>query len=396
MYKQRHKNPNRKDTAGANYAHIRYIATRPRVLRNEGMDHGLFGKMHPGPVELFHDWGQVARQVYANSRKGITMYRGIVSFHEDTAGELLLKDQGSWQRYMENHITTIAGKNGIRREHLQWACAVHGEGGHPHVHVVFWDTSVKVRNPYVPPAIPNAIRVQMIKDTFHVRIKEYCRGKEAGETGMRSITDRMVADYERHLRRLVPGQYRELADGMERELDEGLFLPDKDLSVFGTALLGLRGMMPAEGRISYQLLPPDVKAGTDRMVALAIDLFPDLKEAVEAYVDARASMASLYLDDVPGKRGLYEKEAHRIIANRILSGVRMVIRMEGEMRSRQYLMDRRDHYAEEIILGCLSILSGPAKDAEGAPGPLEGGRGELSREARREMYLKMQDKGYEH
>ena len=48
FYKQRHRNPNFKDTAGANYAHIRYIATRPRVMENEAGSHGLFGKLEQG------------------------------------------------------------------------------------------------------------------------------------------------------------------------------------------------------------------------------------------------------------------------------------------------------------------------------------------------------------
>ena len=50
VYKQRFRHPNKKDTPGANYAHVRYIATRPRVLKNENMNHGLFGKLEPGAV----------------------------------------------------------------------------------------------------------------------------------------------------------------------------------------------------------------------------------------------------------------------------------------------------------------------------------------------------------
>ena len=80
IYKQRHRSPNRKDTPEANYAHVRYIATRPRVLKNEGMNHGLFGKMEPGVIQEFKDWKEIARRVYANSRKNITMYRSVVSF----------------------------------------------------------------------------------------------------------------------------------------------------------------------------------------------------------------------------------------------------------------------------------------------------------------------------
>ena len=71
FYKQRHRNPNFKDTAGANYAHIRYIATRPRVMKNEAGSHGLFGKLEPGTLTEFEDWKEVAKKVYANSKKGM-------------------------------------------------------------------------------------------------------------------------------------------------------------------------------------------------------------------------------------------------------------------------------------------------------------------------------------
>lgn len=83
VYKQRFRHPNKKDTPGANYAHIRYIATRPRVLKNEKMNHGLFGKLEPGVVTEFEDWKDVAKLSYANSKKGIVMYRSVVSFAED-------------------------------------------------------------------------------------------------------------------------------------------------------------------------------------------------------------------------------------------------------------------------------------------------------------------------
>lgn len=69
VYKQRFRHPNKKDTPGANYAHVRYIATRPRVLKNENMNHGLFGKLEPGAVTEFGDWKDVAKLSYANSKR---------------------------------------------------------------------------------------------------------------------------------------------------------------------------------------------------------------------------------------------------------------------------------------------------------------------------------------
>lgn len=72
VYKQRFRHPNKKDTPGANYAHIRYIATRPRVLKNEKMNHGLFGKLEPGVVTEFEDWKDVAKLSYANSKRELS------------------------------------------------------------------------------------------------------------------------------------------------------------------------------------------------------------------------------------------------------------------------------------------------------------------------------------
>ena len=51
------------------------------------------------------------------------MYRSVVSFDEAIAEELLLTNQSAWRRYIDNHILTIAKKNGIQVENLQWACA---------------------------------------------------------------------------------------------------------------------------------------------------------------------------------------------------------------------------------------------------------------------------------
>lgn len=53
VYKQRHRHPNKKSTPGANYAHIRYIATRPRVLKREGAKHAPMYLPEAGQTALW-------------------------------------------------------------------------------------------------------------------------------------------------------------------------------------------------------------------------------------------------------------------------------------------------------------------------------------------------------
>lgn len=399
VYKQRHRHPNKKDTPGANYAHIRYIATRPRVMKNENADHGLFGKMEPGAVTEFGDWRDVAKAVYANSKKGTVMYRSVVSFAEDTARELLLKDQKSWQRYIENHILTIAEKNGIRREDLQWAAAVHGEKKHPHIHVVFWDRSVRAGNPYTPPQIPNAIRIQMIKDTFAEKILTYAGQKDMAVKEMRRISDALVERFEEEMRCKSPGRFKAAARLLEEELEQGFSFDGDVLAELSGRLFALRASLPEHGQIAYQFLSQEAKEQTDETVLFLLDKVPEIRRCFERYVDAKCRMAGFYSSDegwLLKRKGQFEKEAGKILANRVLSGVKGICRLEKEKRGEAYLKSHREYLASRIIMEALDMLAQAAwEQEEDIPGG-QARPGELSKEAKKELFQKNQDKGYEH
>lgn len=399
VYKQRFRHPNKKDTPGSNYAHIRYIATRPRVVKNENGKHGLFGKLEPGDVIEFEDWKDVANLAYANSKKGILMYRSVVSFAEETAKELLLKDQKSWQRYIENHIMTIAEKNGIKRENLQWAAAVHGEKSHPHTHVVFWDKSVRAKNPFTPPQIPNAIRKQMIKDTFAEKILVFAKEKDMAVNKMRRITDELVEKFEEELRCKIPGRFKAAERWLEEELEQGVSFDKNILVELSERLLALRAMIPDNGRIAYQLLPSECKEKTDELVDFLLLMIPEIKNCFERYVNAKCSMAGLYATDdewLLEQRKKFEKEAEKILANRILSGVKVICRLEKEKRGDAYIKSHRDYLVSRIIMEALDMLAQVVWKQKEDFSAGQDMSGEFSKEAKKELFLRNQDKGYEH
>lgn len=381
---------------------MRYIATRPRVSKNEGMNHGLFGKLSPGPVTEFEDWRDVARLVYANSKKHITMYRSVISFDEETAAELNLTDQKAWQRYIENHIMTIAEKNNIRREHLQWACALHKEKHHPHIHVVFWDTSSRVKNPFTPPAVPNAIRKQLIKDTFAERIRAYGEQKNKSTAELRSISNELVDEFEQHLRRLGKDQYKRLRDDYdeENELSGSFDFDDEVLNETADRVFRLKSALPPTGRIAYQLLTPEIKAKVDELVSYLLENVPALRGQKKRYIDSKMKMALLYggsneyLDSL---RNRFSGEADKIIANRVLGMVKTLNRLDYEIRSEEYQSARRSYFAEQMLMEALDMLSGLTRDNDSRFDDWEKKNGrELSKDAKKELFLKLQDKGYEH
>ena len=402
IYKQRFKNPNYKSTASKNYAHVRYIATRPRVAKNEGMGHGLFGKLTPGSITEFEDWRDVARLVYGNSKKHITMYRSIISFDEETAAELSLTDQKAWQRYIENHMMTIAEKNNIRREHLQWACALHKEKHHPHIHVVFWDTSSQVKNPFTPPAVPNAIRRQLIKDTFADKIRAFGEQKNIAAADMRKISNELVDEFEQHLRRLHKNQYKRLREDYDEdsELSGSFDFDDEILNETADRVFKIKAALPPTGRIAYQLLPPEIKAQVDELVIYLLKSTPALREQKESYIDSKMKMVLLYggsEDYLEKQRERFAGEADKIIANRILGMVKAMNRMDSELRREQYQSARRVYYAERMLMEALDMLSALSRDNDQHYEDwLKLYHGDLSKEAKKELFLKFQDKGYEH
>ncbi|MDD3228061.1 MAG: MobP3 family relaxase [Oscillospiraceae bacterium] len=402
VYKQRFQNSNYKSTAGKNYAHVRYIATRPRVAKNADMNYGLFGKLSPGSITEFEDWRDVARMVYANSKKHITMYRSVISFDEKTAAELNLTDQKAWQQYIENHIMTIAEKNNIRREHLQWACALHKEKHHPHIHVVFWDTSLRVKSPFIPPAVPNAIRKQLIKDTFAERIRTYGEQKNKSATELRSISNELVDEFEQHLRRLDKKRYKQLREDYneESELSGNFDFDDTVLNETAERVFGLKSVFPPTGRIAYQLLAPEIKAEVDKLVMYLLENVPTLREQKERYIHSKMQMALLYggndeyLDSL---RKQFAGEADKIIANRVLGMVKALNRLDHELKSKEYRNARRVYFAEQMLMEALDMLSGLTHDNDCSFNDWlnQNGR-ELSKDAKKELFLKLQDKGYEH
>lgn len=157
---------------------------------------------------------------------------------------------------------------------------MHGGKSHPHIHVVFWDKSVRVKNPFTSPQIQNAIRKQMIKDTFAEKILAFAKEKDLAVQEMRRITDELV------------------------ELSERLF--------------ALRTMIPEHGRIAYGLLPPESREKTDELVQSLLLEIPEIRKCFERYVDAKCSMAGLYTADeewLLKQKKKFEKEAEKMLAN---------------------------------------------------------------------------------
>lgn len=406
IYKQRHRHPNQKKTPKCNYAHIGYIATRPGAVKNEGMRHGLFGKLEPGEVQEFATWQEAARLVRELSCRRVNMYRGIISFSPETAAELGLTDRKAWEDYMERHILTLAKYNGIRVQNLQWVAAHHNERGHPHIHVVFWDKNQRTMVPFVHPSIPDKIRRQLIRDTFAEKIQAYCETKQRARERLTTAAVDLVDEFEQYMEQLHPTEYKRLREAFGHITDDELGAAPLDgvLSADGMArfipgLFVLKEKMPKKGRLAYKLLPEEVKAELNAFIGSLKTDCKYIGDLVNEYADAKYQLSMLYDADpahVEEQRQKGIAEADKLIANKVLEAIRTMLRKDRETGAFEYAEARKAYYTERLICEILMALEQNAvnmgmeyDDCQKAMG------GDLSKAAKKDWYLRHKDRGME-
>lgn len=407
MYKQRHKHPNYRKTPKCNYAHIGYIATRPGASKNEGMQHGLFGKLSPSDeVTEFQSWQKVGRLVRELSYRRVNIFRGIISFLPETAAELHLSDHKAWEEYIEQHLRILAQKNGIRPQDLQWAAAHHNEQSHPHLHVVFWDKNQKTMIPYVSPKIPDSIRIALIKETFPEKIQAFLAAKDKARTELSEITDKAAADFEAFVKELKPKEYRRLREAIFNTGDEEISRPSfdgvigqADLTAFIPYLFTLKDKMPKTGRLLYRLLPEKVKAELDSFVILLKEKNEYIRQLTEDYADSKCRLAMLYHNDPENVAEIRKRaiaEVDKLIANKVLKAIKVLLNKDRELASYEYSQAQKEYYAEEMLCEILMMLEQVVMELDDEyEGREKAMSTDLSKSAKKEWYLKHKDKGME-
>lgn len=396
MYKQRHENSNKPETALYNANYVQYIATREGVACHDGKDHGLFGRLKQGAVVEFDSWQEISKLAKNISSNHITMFKGYISFKEDTAKEAGLLSKQDWQDYMEKHVFTIAEQNKIPQKNLQWVAAFHDKKGQPHLHIVFWDKNPQVNRQFVHSSVPNKIRMQLIKDTFSDRIFELGQIKNELSKKIRVDSKKLSAEVVEAVGKLGRRRYDLIRGGYREGLGDYRFtFANSTHNVIVPLLFQLKEMIPRNGRLNYQLLPMDTKDHVDNMVDTFLKEIPEMDILLEEYVEVRCKQAELYQKVTPEQREEYQKEGKKMIANGMMNMLRSLNQLEWEFQKEHHEIQEKQFLTEQII-GALMDLFRENQEKAGHSQNASKSWSSLSKEAKKEYALRNQDKGYEH
>lgn len=362
IYKQRDPVPNRKNTPASNFHHVKYIATRPRVMKNSLSGHGLFGNAETGETSAIENLHKMQKLILQKSREKKNIHRGVISFTAETARQLDLNSKDDYLKLVKQNIHIIAEKNGIKIENLKWVAAAHNERTHPHLHIMFWDKVQTMPQSYTSPKIPNEIRKQLIKSIFAEELKAFYEEKTKSEISLRQISDSLVEEFEHSMSALCPGEYREIKEFIEDDIGTYKWnneFKETKVAVLAKELFKLKAKLPQKGRLGFQFLPPDAKDEMIKFVEGLIASNEQLQGMLSLYVDSRLNLVEVYSDNIK----LYEKaakeytdEAKKLIANRILKSIKAIGQKEQEFKNHELKRSMKHAFIKELGFEVFNIL----------------------------------------
>lgn len=279
VFKQSYRSRLSPGTPGLNVRHLQYIATRPGVVKNQGCGFGLWGSFEGAAPETILDFEGEKNRLRAVSEER-TVYRAILSVGKQDAEEKHLYDRANWERLLEAQVGVIAKELNIRREHFCWYASMHYAKGHPHVHLLYWDSGTDPR----PEAIP--------KERFQI-MAEHVRASFSRELYGEEIQTQR--DQQQEEQKALREQVQALC--LEANPETGLNL--QRISSGGTAdeigqgLVKILQELPAQGSLDYKYLPPRCKALVDALIDRCLEI-PELREAARRYCTSTNAISKLY------------------------------------------------------------------------------------------------------
>ena len=367
-------------------------------MKNEGQKHGLFGNIYDkNTLEVNHKIKDVMELVRQKSNEKKNIFRAVISFSPENAalkvGEPVTKE--AWQELVKQNIEIIAKGNNIKMSNLRWVAAAHDTPNHPHVHIVFWDDSQEIQKNYVHENIPNRIREKLIKNIYEDELREFYENKSQMDIRMKDVTSQMTQEFEAYMSGLTSYEYSQLiSEGFNIEEN-----PDKHMCKFlAKRLFEIRMEVP-RGSLKFEYLKPDVKDKLIQLVRELVDMNDGFQEAISDLVQSKLDTAKMYSTDEIHLDSLYdkyEKEAEKVIANKLLQLTKQFSAKEWDIKNEEFNQQLREQMTEKMVTDVFASLARltkqSRKDYISRRKVIGGG---LSKQARKEKAKEYESTGWD-
>jgi hypothetical protein len=400
VYKLRVVSPRSRDAPQRNRAHMEYIGRRPGVVLSEGSKHGLFGIVDGKKAEEVKNLRELSRHIETKTREGVIAYRVVISLTEADALRLGYDYAKKWRELVWARLPDMCEKIGIPIQNLEYTAAVHRDKRHPHCHILFWDKAQEVKKKaFVAPKVSSAIRAGLIKYVFDEEMAALQTMKNEARKAALANANGFFGRFAGAFADMTPKEYAAAVERLNRESDlSGASLiysrfNTADTRELAARLLRLCALVPRTGRLSFKLMPPEVKDGIRAFIEKVLEKNNDCDREFKKYVQAASDLCKYYTDK-PESHEMAAKAAYDDMTARLAGAVlRAVKKINGQARDKTG-EEKREIYRRQMIEGLITELFGIlSRAARAEENKLAYHTGELSKQARKELVLKLENSG---
>lgn len=351
-----------------NELYVNYIATRKGVA-TKNSSHGLFGKMQ-GMKEIGNIEDLSSARSYvenlAHSKK--TIYNAVISLKTEDAVQKGLTARKGWETLVSENINDIAREMGIPPRTLEYACAVHMEKDHPHVHLMYWDTEQTIGVNFIHPEKSNLIRKSLIKNVYHDELRDLMEKKDFAR---KDIINQIYTNEDSIIKssknvfcnmpyKAVYKICSSSADKQYKILNRRT--ANQHTSSLAADLLSIDNALKTDypkGALKYQYLPTNIKSSLDTLSKKIIQDNPDVARAYREYLND-VKKQSLFFGGQKNAKQYTDKAIDSLlkeIGNKILSTVKDIRTVERESQSELQRQSYNQIQALNLMQDILNIIA---------------------------------------
>ena len=391
--------------------YIAYIAknSKSKVVKNRGMEHGLFGciKGKHLPVNI-QDLNNTIKYVRNKSQKdGCVLYHGFLSLTSEEVISQGYKSRTKWKDLLADKMNDVAKANDIKRENLEWIAAYHMKKDQSHCHLIFWDKNQEIKDPYLPKQIFDKnmewIRGQFAKEIFHDVLKELYNQKDEAFRDLKSELHPFFDEFNSIINNMDEKEIKNIEETLSAispdYADEGPVNPKfsgEQLQEVAQEILGIKEIVPKKGALKYEYMPQDIKKMIDKAAMRIIESSAACKSNYYSYLKTAEEIRKIYADtpeSLEEAREYAQAVILKNVGNKILKSVKQISNLERETDKQEW-SEKHEIYkreiAEDLILSIVFMLSRGLSSNRAKISRLK--NNELSKQAKIELAKKIESK----
>lgn len=275
----------------------------------------LWGRLDPhAPVWNIDSLEQAKAYLRAESERGRTIFRAIVSLGEPDASERGFYERSAWEKLIDENISKIAKEMHIAPGDLRWAASMHIKENHPHTHIIFWDAGNQPRQDFMPRQKFEKY-AENVRAAFNRSIygEEIHQAQDAQKDAIKSAREELCALF---TQANVDGVFP--VERMAKREEFAAVLGKMDALVRDA---------PKYGSLKYQYLPENYKNKVRELLD-EVKQLPYFAARYQDYLDSVRHVSELYGN---GKKTVAEQLASaqekfdRALGNEVMNAVRTVL-----------------------------------------------------------------------